>query len=427
MQHHNLKNLKSFAVWTLVTGLAMITNAGNAAAQFRPGSTLADAVRSRHGHHASPQQVPPFASTPTWSPVFPSWTTLDTAPARGGQTAVYDSNTNNMIVYGGVDGEFNLPFNPYLQSNANNSGGAFAGAWSELYPNSNWYPPPRYWHSAVYDKTNNRMIIFGGCGDAECLINLNDTWVLSNANGTGGAPSWTQLAPTGNPPSPRTLHNAVYDSANNRMIVYSGESNNGNTVYSDVWVLTNANGLGGTPAWTQLTPTTTPDAVDGCTAVYDSATNKMIVFSGGDFLNSVWTLSNANGLGGSPVWTNLIANGTAGSPAGRWAGQAIYDSTNNRMTIYGGNIDAGITSPSDYDYVATGDVWVLTNANGSGGTPVWTQLHPKVAGDKNIPPAPRMFFSGVYDSTTNSMIVFGGETIEGIYQSTWVLSHANGL
>jgi len=39
----------------------------------------------------------------------------------------------------------------------------------------------------------------------------------------------------------------------------------------------------------------------------------------------------------------------------------------------------------------------------------------------------REFFSAVYDSATNSMIIFGGDTIEGVYQSTWVRSHANGL
>jgi hypothetical protein len=97
------------------------------------------------------------------------------------------------------------------------------------------------------------------------------------------------------------------------------------------------------------------------------------------------------------------------------------------MTIYGGNIDAGITSPSDYDYVAASDVWVLFNANGNAGTPTWTQLHPKVSGDRNIPPVGREFFSAVYDSTTNSMIIFGGDTNEGVYYGTWVLSHANGL
>ena len=167
-----------------------------------------------------------------------------------------------------------------MDSNANGSGGFEAGTWSELnlsYP----IPPQRAFHSAVYDQTNNRMIVFGGCADIYCFLPLNDTWVLTNANGSGGTPAWTQLSPTGTPPSPRYDHDAVYDATNNRMIVYSGEGA-GFVGLSDVWVLSNANGLGGTPAWTELSPTGgPPDAIDGSTGVYDPTTNRMIVFGGG--------------------------------------------------------------------------------------------------------------------------------------------------
>jgi hypothetical protein len=330
-----------------------------------------------------------------------------------------------MIVFGGADGNLVLQNDVLVDSNANDSGGFEAGSWSELniyYP----LPPARISHSAVYDQTNNRITVFGGCADIYCFLPLNETWVLTNANGSGGTPAWTQLSPTGTPPSPRYDHDAVYDATNNRMIGYSGEGA-GFVGLSDVWVLSNANGLGGTPAWTQLSPTGgPPDAIDGSTGVYDPATNTMIVFGGYPFVNSVWRLSNANGLGGTPAWTNLIANGKAGSPPVRWGAQAIYDSTTNRMTIYGGTGDAGLTSP-DFDFQALGDVWVLTNANGSGGSPVWAQLHPKWIGDGNIQPGARFYSTAVRDPSTNSMIIFGGETVEAVYFQPWVLSHANGL
>jgi hypothetical protein len=340
-------------------------------------------------------------------------------------SAVYDPGTNSMIVFGGADGNFVLQNNVLVNSDANGSGSLGAGSWSELslsYP----VPPPRISHSAVYDQTNNRMIVFGGCADLYCFLPLNDTWVLSSANGSGGTPTWTQLTPTGAAPSPRYDHNAVYDATNNRMIVYSGEDAN-SVGLSDVWVLSNANGLGGTPAWTQLSPTGGPaDAIDGSTGVYDPATNTMIVFGGYPFVNSVWTLSNANGLSGTPAWTNLIATGKAGSPPVRWGAQAIYDSTTNRMTIYGGTGDFGTTNP-DFDFGAYGDAWVLTNANGHGGSPVWAQLHPKWEGDGNVQPGARFYHTAVRDPGTNSMIIFGGQTIESIYSQPWVLSHANGL
>lgn len=324
--------------------------------------------RQRFWEGASrPDQAPQvLSSVPTWSPLFPTPNDPDLVQFRAVHSAVYDPGSNTMIVFGGFDATFTPQSNVLLETNANGSGGAFGGTWSEL--NLSFVPPARTSHSAVYDQTNNRMIVFGGRADSECLIPLNDTWVLTNANGLGGAPSWTQLTPTGGP----------------------------------------------------------PDAIDGSTAVYDPVSNVMTVFAGGNFLNSVWTLSNANGVGGTPAWTNLIANGVSGSPPGRIDGAAIYDPTSNRMTIYGGNSGGGINNP-DFDFAPLGDVWVLANANGSGGSPAWTQLHPKVAGDRNVPPVGRIFFTAVRDTGTNSMIIFGGETIEGMYFSTWVLSHANGL
>jgi hypothetical protein len=130
---------------------------------------------------------------------------------------------------------------------------------------------------------------------------------LTNANGLGGTPTWTQLSPAGGPPSPRTKHTAVYDPSTNRMIVFAGQDGGGFgcSTYSEVWVLSNANGLGGTPTWTQLSPTGGPPAGQYApSAVYDPASNRMTVFGGGGFANAacqntnaVWVLTNANGLG----------------------------------------------------------------------------------------------------------------------------------
>lgn len=124
----------------------------------------------------------------------------------------------------------------------------------------------------------------------------------------------------------------------------------------DVWVLSYANGLGGTPQWTQLVPRGNPGGRYAHTAVYDIENNRMIVFGGSSvsnsegFLNDGWILSNANGLNGTSAWTQVIT--TNGLPSARYGHTAIYDSTNNQMTIF-----AGINSKS------LSDVWVLDNAD----------------------------------------------------------------
>ena len=52
------------------------------------------------------------------------------------------------------------------------------------------------------------MTIAGGYGEG---ANYNDVWVLQNANGLGGKPKWTQLSPTGGLPSATGLRSKAYD------------------------------------------------------------------------------------------------------------------------------------------------------------------------------------------------------------------------
>jgi hypothetical protein len=128
--------------------------------------------------------------------------------------------------------------------------------------------------------------------------------------------------------------------------------------------------------------------------------------------NGVWTLSHANGMGGTPQWTNIVANGAPGSPAKRESPTAVYDVTNNRMIIFGGGPLLG---------GSFNDVWVLSHANGLG-TPAWTKLRPT-----GVLPGARFFTSAVYDAINNLMMVFAGDNDEALYLVSWVLSDANGL
>jgi uncharacterized protein (TIGR03437 family) len=126
------------------------------------------------------------------------------------------------------------------------------------------------------------MIVFGGLpnlssplGPLEHLVPTNAVWVLSNANGQGGTPVWTNLVAegaTGSPPV-RAFHTAVYDTGSNRMTIFGGsrpllvplpvptDSSNPEKMYNDAWVLTHANGLGGIPTWSQVTSSAAIEAV----------------------------------------------------------------------------------------------------------------------------------------------------------------------
>lgn len=285
----------------------------------------------------------------------PAWTQLNPGGGpspRMGNPAVYNPGANRMTLFGGFTGGCGESNEVWVLSNANGLGGA--PAWTQLNPPGTT-PPVTAAHSAVYDVTGNRMIVFGGNQNSACNPPGNAVWVLGNADGTGGTPAWSQLAPAGAAPGGRALPSAVYDAATNRMIVFGGEMFGG--YFNDVWVLSNANGVGGTPTWIQLAPGGgPPSARSGHTAVYDPATNRMIVFGGGNFIsgppvnNEVWMLSNANGLGGTPMWSQLMPVG--GPPAARTQHSAVYHHASNRMTVFAGSPPAGMPF---------NDTWVLTD------------------------------------------------------------------
>jgi hypothetical protein len=154
----------------------------------------------------------------------------------------------------------------------------------------------------------------------------------------------------------------------------------------------------------------------------------MITFGGelgffGTSQNDTRVLLGANR---SPSTWNTLAT-TGGPPGVRDAHSAVYDAFHNVMTIFGGEDLISTCCPysiSDYN-----DVWVLSNADGSGtATPTWTELSPA-----GTAPPPRANHSSVYDSAHNAMYVFGGSQFSDGTQSTtvlgdlWKLTNANGL
>src|SRR5579885_2444058 len=119
--------------------------------------------------------------------------------------------------------------------------------WSLLTSGVPW---GRYGHSAVYNAATNQIIVFGGVLSAPGILNTNDTWRMDNANGASGTPAWTLLLANGSPggPAARHGHAAVYDAATDRMIVFGGCLGGCLPVANDVWVLVNATGAAGPPA-----------------------------------------------------------------------------------------------------------------------------------------------------------------------------------
>ncbi len=381
-----------------------------------------------------------LACAQTWTKLNP---TGELPIGRDSFSASYDSTNNRMIIFGGIDYYGNLYNDVWVLSNANGLDST-TPAWTQLNPSPDplyEFPSTRWGHKEVYDNTDNRLIIFGGLDINENT--LNDVWVLSNANGLDTTiPAWTQLTPLADStygfPSNRDYPSVVYNRNNNSMILFGGNtaapgSGPFNNYLFHVWILSNANGLDTTiPAWERNTSVDTASTLVrfAHTAVYDDANNIMTVFAGGNntgWLNDVWVLNNSDNRENSN-WTQLtpLSDPVYGFPATRDYHKAIYDSINNRMTIFGGWYDWTTQ-------IFLNDVWVLTNANGLDTTvPAWIQLIPTPDPIYGLPTT-RANHTALYDIANNRMIIFGG--VCG-YTNTdpnqecndvWVLSSPNGL
>lgn len=367
--------------------------------------------------------LPLLALAPSGSATQQAWIRLSPAgepppPRNAGLTPLYDSSSNRLIIFGGLTYCCTSFNDVWVLTNANGLGGT--SQWIKLNPTgSSGFPSPRGHHSAVYDSANNRMIIFSGGqfnGNIFSVL-FNDVWVLTNANGLGGTPEWISLFPTGGAPTGRAGHRAVYDSASNRMIVFGGGNNGIMSVPNDVWVLTNANGLGGTPAWIQLNQTgQIPPPTEAHSATYDPTTNRMTIFGGCcPFTNAIYVLTNANGLGGAPEWIQLISIGTPPAARGTWV--FGYHPTQNRLVIFGQGNSSGQLN----------DTWILTNANGIGGIPDWSNTISN--GAPASPPSPVTIQGGAYDTVSNRLISVqaGPDVPAATGLEVWVLTTASGV
>jgi hypothetical protein len=223
----------------------------------------------------------------------------------------------------------------------------------------------RWGGSAVYDSANDRMVIFGG--ENNTPVRLNDVQVLNLP--AGGTASWTTPTVSGTAPTVRQFATAAYDPVNQRALFFGGE--NGSTRNNQVWELTLPSS--GSFAWRQLSPTgTAPSARGRGSMVYDpnSGSPRLILFGGYDGtnnLNDVWQLTIPGS--GDGAWSQPSVSGTA--PSVRRSMGSVLDPVNNRMIISGGRNDSTFFS----------DTYALN----LGASLSWSNLNPELTVPVSVP------------------------------------------
>ncbi len=308
---------------------------------------------------------------------------------RSAAVHAYDESHDRLMVFGGLGSETD-PDTLWVLTNASGAGGA--PQWSS-YPTSGGPAGIRDAASA-YDAASNRLMVQGGCTGA-CESPQSDTWLLLNANGLGGAPAWTHVD-VATVPGARLRHAGAYDAATNRFVIFGGSAASSGAELDDAWVLRNANGLGGAPEWLPLNPAgASPAPRQSLAAAYDPVAGRLLIFGGrrGDdeVFDDTWSLEHANGLGGPPEWA-LIA--TPSAPPARFGHSAAYEPVSRRMLVFGGTT-AGVEADLNFVFA---DAWMLTEAGAPG--PDWQRLTPS-----GIAPTPRFDATVVYAAGTNRLIV----------------------
>jgi hypothetical protein len=286
----------------------------------------------------------------------PMWSLLDSGSgpsARFRAAAGFDPGGNRLIVHGGCSGECASSLRDTWVMTLTTP-----PEWTAL-PDA---PAARSGAASAFDETTGRLILFGGM---EAGVPLGDLWVLKDSNGLG-APEWEVLSFSGGPPAPRSDASAHLDPATNRMVLFGGRLA-GDEVSSETWILENANGLSGAPRWSELAPSgEAPAGRWGAASLYDPGANRLVVFggSGSGYDSSenavgsdLWMLSEANASGATPAWVKLSPEN--GPPAPRLLAANAYSASEGRLIVAFGENNRRAT-PSRLD-----DLWVLDDAVGT--------------------------------------------------------------
>jgi len=260
-------------------------------------------------------------------------------------------------------------------------------------------------HAMVYDPDADLTLMFGGMLSSG--VCSNDTWSYDYTTNI-----WTKMNALGSygevdgTLSPRACMKMVYDSSAQRVIMFSGASNDG--FFNDTWTYDAS-----TNTWTNMSPATVGGTLN-CTGyyglAYDSVADRTIRFGGGQVVdawtNETWTYDyNDN------KWYKMNPEIVGGTLFGRWGTTMVYDSNADRTILFGGQKEAGSVQLNDtwvYNYTDTR--WCKASYNVIGGT-LWR----------------RECADMVYDSTHKRIVLFAGFTNDilpgEMLNDTWILKY----
>ena len=234
-------------------------------------------------------------------------------------------------------------------------------------------PSGQGFSSMVYDAESDRVILFSGDTDDP----IQDTWAYDLDTN-----SWTEMNmnPATSPDFFRFSHAMAYDAQSDRAILFGGEYQLG-TPLSDTWAYDfNTN------TWTDMNPATSPSARLGHRMVYDARADRIILFGGLSsvqpreiYLDDMWAYDFDTN-----AWTQLSPST---KPRGGGCFAMAYDAESGRVIVFGAEDHTRF-----YD-----ETWAYDfNTN------TWTDMNPAPR------PSIQAYQEMAYDAGSDRVILFGG-------------------
>lgn len=347
-----------------------------------------------------------------------------TPSARSDFAVGHDSVGHQLILFGGDPGVAEM-----CQSRPAFNGETWfydlaCGVWTQAVGNG---PSARARHVGVFDAQRRRFIVFGGrfrAGSTGEYQVFNDTHALSLLD--GGTWVWELMSTGGTPPPPMSSSAAVYDRSGDRMIVFGGNLSSRGDVFTPtdrVFALSL-----GTGQWEELVPTTAtrPAARLFHAAAMDVARNRVIIFGGGGanaffgpFFADIWAFDLA-----SRTWTELTPQGPG--PLGRIRGVLAEDPARDFVVLFGGHDDGAMGERNDlWAFDLAGNQWIALRSGDALDQPGagFCDFPPNfTAPDLDSPERREAHYFGHVPGAGH--VLFGGRTDCGVVNDVWTLDVA---